>query len=144
MSKLFDLTGRLALVTGSSRGIGRAIAEGYVAAGARVVVNGRDAKAVARPSKAIGANAVAGAVRRVQPAAVEAAVAKIEKEVGPIDILVNNAGMQQARRRFVDFPEDDWRADHGDQPRLGVLPHASRSRGACCRAGAARSSTSAR
>ena len=46
MSKLFDLTGRLALVTGSSRGIGRAIAEGYVAAGARVVINGRDATAV--------------------------------------------------------------------------------------------------
>ena len=47
MHKLFDLTGRLALVTGSSRGIGRAIAEGYVAAGARVIINGRDASAVA-------------------------------------------------------------------------------------------------
>ena len=43
MHKLFDLTGRLALVTGSSRGIGRAIAEAYVGAGARVVINGRDA-----------------------------------------------------------------------------------------------------
>ena len=47
MHKLFDLTGRIALITGSSRGIGRAIAEGYAAAGARVLINGRDAKAVA-------------------------------------------------------------------------------------------------
>src|SRR5205807_8057900 len=54
---MFDLTGRLALVTGSSRGIGRAIAEGYVAAGARVIINGRDAAAVAATVKAIGANA---------------------------------------------------------------------------------------
>ncbi len=44
-TKMFDLTGRLTLVTGSSRGIGRAIAEGYVAAGARVIINGRDAEA---------------------------------------------------------------------------------------------------
>ncbi len=66
MNKLFDLTGRLALVTGSSRGIGRAIAEGYVAAGARVIINGRDAAAVAATVKAIGANAARGAVRRDQ------------------------------------------------------------------------------
>ena len=52
---MFDLTGRLALITGSSRGIGRAIAEGYVAAGARVVINGRDAAAVAATVKALGA-----------------------------------------------------------------------------------------
>ena len=49
MNKLFDLTGRLALITGSSRGIGRAIAEGYLAAGARVIVNGRDEKRSRRP-----------------------------------------------------------------------------------------------
>ena len=60
MNKLFDLTGRLALVTGSSRGIGRAIAEGYVAAGARVVDQwARRRGRGMRPSKAIGANAVA-------------------------------------------------------------------------------------
>ena len=57
--KMFDLTGRLALITGSSRGIGRAIAEGYVASGARVIINGRDATAVAAAVKAIGANAIA-------------------------------------------------------------------------------------
>ena len=56
---MFDLTGRLALVTGSSRGIGRAIAEGYVAAGARVLINGRDAAAVDATVKAIGKSAIA-------------------------------------------------------------------------------------
>jgi len=108
MSKLFDLTGRLALVTGSSRGIGRAIAEGYVEAGARVIVNGRDADAVAAAVKALGANAVAAPFDVTDRAAVEAAIGKIEQDIGPIDILVNNAGMTK-RMAFVDFPEEDWR-----------------------------------
>jgi gluconate 5-dehydrogenase len=108
MSKLFDLTGRLALVTGSSRGIGRAIAEGFVAAGARVVVNGRDGTAVAEAVRALGANAVAVPFDASDRAAGEAAVAGIEKDVGPIDILVNNAGMQ-LRGPIVDYPEENWR-----------------------------------
>ena len=108
MSKLFDLTGRLALVTGSSRGIGRAIAEGYVEAGARVIVNGRDADAAAAAVKALGANAVAAPFDVTDRAAVEAAIGKIEQDIGPIDILVNNAGMTK-RMAFVDFPEEDWR-----------------------------------
>jgi gluconate 5-dehydrogenase len=108
MSKLFDLTGRIALVTGSSRGIGRAIAEGYTAAGARVVINGRDAAAVAGAVKALGANAIAAPFDASDRAAVEVAVGKIEQEVGPIDILVNNAGMQK-RGPIVDYPEEDWR-----------------------------------
>src|SRR6476646_11621912 len=108
MNKLFDLTGRLALVTGSSRGIGRAIAEGYAAAGARVVINGRDAAAVASAVKAIGANAAAAAFDVTKKDTVEAAVAQIEKDIGPLDILVNNAGMTK-RAPIVDFPEADWR-----------------------------------
>jgi gluconate 5-dehydrogenase len=108
MTNLFDLTGRLALVTGSSRGIGRAIAEGYVAAGAKVVINGRDATAVAAAVKAIGANAVAMPFDVTERAAIETAVARIEQDVGPIDILVNNAGMTK-RFPFTDFPEEDWR-----------------------------------
>ena len=108
MSNMFDLTGRLALVTGSSRGIGRAIAEGYVAAGARVIINGRDAAAVAATVKAIGRNAVAAPFDVTRKDAIEAAVARIEKDVGPIDILVNNAGMTK-RAPIVEFPEADWR-----------------------------------
>ena len=108
MTKLFDLTGRLALVTGSSRGIGRAIAEGYVAAGARVIINGRDEKQVAAAVKEIGTSAIAAPFDVTSTATVEAAVAKIEKDVGPIDILVNNAGMQK-RAPIVDFAEADWR-----------------------------------
>jgi gluconate 5-dehydrogenase len=108
MSKLFDLTGRIALVTGSSRGIGRAIAQGFVEAGACVIVNGRDEKALAKAAQEIGPNAVAVPFDASDRAAGEAAVAKIEQEVGPIDILVNNAGMQK-RGAFVDYPEEDWR-----------------------------------
>jgi gluconate 5-dehydrogenase len=108
MNNLFDLTGRLALVTGSSRGIGRAIAQGYVAAGARVVINGRDASAVDAAVAALGRSAVAMPFDVTDSAAVEAAVARIEKDIGPIDIVVNNAGMTR-RFPFVDFPEADWR-----------------------------------
>jgi gluconate 5-dehydrogenase len=108
MNKLFDLTGRLALVTGSSRGIGRAIAEAYVGAGARVVINGRDAGAVDAAVKALGASAVAMPFDVTNSAAVEAAVARIEKDIGPVDIVVNNAGMT-TRFPFTEFPEADWR-----------------------------------
>jgi gluconate 5-dehydrogenase len=105
---MFDLTGRLALVTGSSRGIGRAIAEGYVTAGARVIINGRDAAGVTTAVKAIGASAIAAPFDVTDKTTVETAIEKIEKDIGPIDILVNNAGMQQ-RAPFVEFPEDGWR-----------------------------------
>ena len=108
MNKLFDLTGRLALVTGSSRGIGYAIAEGYLAAGARVIVNGRDKDAVAAAVKSLGGNAAAAPFDVTDKAAVEAAVDRIEKDIGPIDILVNNAGMTR-RMPFTEFPESDWR-----------------------------------
>ena len=80
MSKLFDLTGRLALITGSSRGIGRAIAEGYIEAGARVVINGRDAKAVDATVKALGAKAVAAPFDVTDRATVESAIGKIEAD----------------------------------------------------------------
>ena len=120
---MFDLTGRLALITGSSRGIGRAIAEGYVAAGARVLVNGRDTAAVDAAVKAIGKSAIPAPFDVTNKAAIEAAVEKIEKDHGPIDILVNNAGMQQ-RAPIVEFPEDGWRKIMATNLDFGILRHA--------------------
>src|ERR1043166_2436550 len=108
MNRLFDLTGRLALITGSRRGTGRAIAEGYLAAGARVVINGRDKDAVAAAVTALGSNAQAAPFDVTSSAGVEAAIEKIERDIGPIDILVNNAGMTK-RMPFTEFPEADWR-----------------------------------
>ena len=143
MNKLFDLTGRIALVTGSSRGIGRAIAEGYVAAGARVVINGRDAAAVAAAVKSLGANAIAAPFDVTDKAVVEAAVEKIESDVGPIDILVNNAGMQK-RAPFTEFPEADWRQIMATNLDSVFFVTQSVARRMIPRARAARSSTSAR
>lgn len=109
----FDLGGRLALVTGSSQGIGLALARGLAGAGARVVLNGRGAARVGDAAAAIGDRAVdpadgLGLFDVTDPDAVEAGVARIEREVGPIDILVNNAGIQR-RTTLEDFPVETWR-----------------------------------
>lgn len=110
-SNLFDLDGRLALVTGSSRGIGHALARGLGEHGARIVVNGRDAEKVGEVMESLrsaGFDALSAPFDVTNSAAVEEAVARIEKEVGAIDILVNNAGMQ-FRTPLEDFPDDKWR-----------------------------------
>ena len=107
---LFKLDGRIALVTGSGQGIGLAIAEGLAAAGAHVVLNGRDAGKLEKARSAIAAaghEASVAAFDVTDQKAVETGVAKIEAEVGPIDILVNNAGTQK-RGAFVEFPAEDW------------------------------------
>ena len=107
----FSLAGRVALVTGSSQGIGRALAAGLGGAGATIVVNGRDAGKVAATVAELaskGIAAAAGPFDVTDPAAVAAGVARIEAEVGPLAILVNNAGVQ---RRFPaeDIPDAAWR-----------------------------------
>ena len=111
LEHLFGLRGRIALVTGSSRGIGRALAAGLAQAGAHVVVNGRSADAVEAVAAQIvgdGGKADAAAFDVTDGAQVRAGVARIEAEIGPIDILVNNAGVQR-RMPLEDFPEDAWR-----------------------------------
>jgi len=108
--RLFDLTGRVALVTGSSRGIGRALAKGLGEAGARVIVNARTdeaAQAAAAELKADGIEASACAFDVTDAAQVIAGLAACEAEVGPLDILVNNAGIQR-RAALVDMPEAVW------------------------------------
>jgi gluconate 5-dehydrogenase len=110
MSRLFDLTGRVALVTGSSRGIGLALARGLAEAGAHVVLNARSADQLeaARQSLADdGLTVSAYGFDVTSSAAVTEAVAAIERDVGPIDILINNAGMQ-FRTALADFPEERW------------------------------------
>jgi gluconate 5-dehydrogenase len=107
---LFDLSGRSALVTGSSRGIGLTLARGLARAGARVVLNGRDAGRLGVAARALADEGLAvhpAPFDVTDEAAVSAAVASIESDVGPIDILVNNAGMQ-LRRPLQEFSVADW------------------------------------
>jgi gluconate 5-dehydrogenase len=110
--KLFDLTGRIALVTGSSKGIGFAIAQALAAAGATIVLNGRDPLSLARAQTALaddkGVAVHTAAFDVTDPDAVTHGVAAIESTIGPIDILFNNAGMQH-RSPLEDFPLDAWR-----------------------------------
>lgn len=101
---LFDLTGKRALITGSSQGIGFALAQGLSAAGAKVVLNGRDEAKLATAAAQIAGSEVL-AFDATQHEAVRAAVDGFEAQVGPIDILVNNAGMQH-RGPLEDFPPE--------------------------------------
>ena len=106
--KLFDLTGKRALVTGSSQGIGLALARGLAAAGASIVLNGRDAAKLEAAAKALrdeGATVDTLAFDATDHDAVRAAVDGFEAGTGAIDILVNNAGMQH-RTPLEDFPAD--------------------------------------
>ena len=111
MAGLFDIAGKTALVTGSSRGIGRALAEGLAAQGARVVIHGRDAAQVENTIKEISAATGAelmGATFDVSVQnEVESGIAQIEKAWGALDILVNNAGIQR-RAPFLEFTLEDW------------------------------------
>jgi gluconate 5-dehydrogenase len=101
---LFDLTGRRALVTGSSQGIGLALARGLADAGAQVVLNGRDPVKLAAAAAAIP-GAVSLAFDATDHAAVRSAVDAFEAGTGSIDILINNAGMQH-RAPLEDFPPE--------------------------------------
>lgn len=108
----FRIDGRIALVTGSSAGIGLTFARALAQAGATVVLNGRDAARLQQAAAALRAEGHVVHERAFDVTrrdAVDAAVAAIEAEVGPIDILVNNAGMQR-RAPFQDFAAADWDA----------------------------------
>lgn len=104
----FDLTGRLALVTGSRRGIGRAIAEAYLGAGARVVLNSPDAGQLDAAAAELAGDVLTCAFDVSDSDAAEAALARFVDEHGYPDILVNNAGIQ-LRGALTDLPVEDWR-----------------------------------
>ncbi len=102
---LFDLSGRRALVTGSSQGIGLALARGMSAAGAAVVLNGRDRTKLEAAAGALEKPAQILPFDVTDHAAARAAIDAFEAEHGAIDILVNNAGMQH-RAPLEDFPAE--------------------------------------
>jgi gluconate 5-dehydrogenase len=108
---LFSLKGRRALVTGSSQGIGLAMAEGLGQAGARLVINGRDKAKLEGARAALvgkGLDVHASAFDVTDEDEVNHAISALEREQGPIDILINNAGMQ-FRTPLEDFPADKFR-----------------------------------
>jgi 3-oxoacyl-[acyl-carrier protein] reductase len=104
-----DLTGRTALVTGSTRGIGRAIAESLAESGARVAVVSRDQARSAEAAAAIGNGARGFAADVSDVASIVTMVDGVEKEFGQIDILVNNAGLTRDNILFR-IKDDDWDA----------------------------------
>lgn len=108
MSNLFSLTGRRALITGSSQGIGFALAKGLTDAGAEIVLNGRDTSKLAKAAAeltASGATVHELAFDATDHDAVRAAVDGFEADTGAIDVLINNAGMQH-RTELENFPAD--------------------------------------
>jgi gluconate 5-dehydrogenase len=108
---LFSLSGRIALVTGASRGLGLAMAEGLAEAGATVVLNGRDASVLAERADALakrGLSACVAAFDVTDEAAAHAAVARIVAEQGSLDILIANAGIHRAHR-LGQWRSEDWR-----------------------------------
>ncbi|WP_458115916.1 SDR family NAD(P)-dependent oxidoreductase [Arthrobacter sp. D2-10] len=111
-SGAFDLTDNIALVTGSSRGIGKAIASGLLEAGAKVVLNGRNQEALERTRDGFAERFGSGRVHVsafdvTSPDAVAEGVQDIEDAVGPLEILVNNAGVQH-RVPMLDLELADW------------------------------------
>ena len=104
-----DLSGRTALVTGSTRGIGLAIARAYHAAGAKVAIVGRDAERARAVAGEFGDRAAGVACDVAVAEQVEAALSAAESALGPLDILVNNAGLTRDNI-LLRLSEADWDA----------------------------------
>lgn len=107
---LFDLTGKTVLITGSSRGLGRAFAEGLAAAGARVVLNGMNPARLAEAATEMRADrhdVLTAAFDVTDEAAIVAAFDAFDRDGVAIDILMNNAGIQ-FRKPMLELETADW------------------------------------
>jgi len=102
-----DLNGRVAFVTGSTRGIGYAIAQAFHRAGAKVAIVGRDRARAQEVAAALGAGTHGVGCDVADAGQVEAALAEVEQTLGPIDILVNNAGLTRDNI-ILRLSDDDW------------------------------------
>ena len=109
MALTIDLTGKVALVTGSTRGIGLAIARAFHDAGAKVAIVGRDAERARTVAAEVGARAAGVGCDVAVGEQVEAALAAAEAALGPLDILVNNAGLTRDNI-LLRLTEADWDA----------------------------------
>ena len=104
-----DLSNRIALVTGSTRGIGRDIAQTLAECGAKVAVTGRELDRAEEAAKAIGSGAQGFAADMADSAAVAKLVSDVEERMGPLDILVNNAGLTRDNL-VMRLKDEDWDA----------------------------------
>jgi NAD(P)-dependent dehydrogenase (short-subunit alcohol dehydrogenase family) len=103
----FKLRGKRALVTGSTQGIGFAIAQGLAREGAAVVVNGRSEAKVSEAAKRIGAETKASVTGIAGDVGSAAEVNRLLAQLGPVDILINNAGIFEPKP-FLEIPDSDW------------------------------------
>ena len=110
MSDLFSLTGKVALVTGASRGLGLAMARALADHGAQVIINGRDRATLeqaAKDIKGVGGQAEAAAFDVSDPKESRSAIEAVAARHGRLDILVNNAGIQH-RVTLIDWKDEDF------------------------------------
>jgi NAD(P)-dependent dehydrogenase (short-subunit alcohol dehydrogenase family) len=106
------LEGKVALITGASQGLGRALAIAYAKEGARVVINARSEESirpVAEEAESPGAEVLALAADVAKSADVERVVDAAAQRFGRIDVLVNNAGVLGPRVEILEYPEEEWR-----------------------------------
>lgn len=109
--EIFDVTGKIALITGSSQGLGFTLAKGLGQAGAKIVLNGRDKQKIEKAVallKPEGLDVYGSAFDVREEKTIQQQIAKIEREIGEIDVLVNNAGIQ-IRAPLEQFDENNWR-----------------------------------
>ena len=111
MENMFNVKGKTALVTGSSRGLGYILARGLAGAGVRVILNGRNPEQLEKARASLAAKGLeteAVSFDISDSSSIQSGIEEILSRIGDIDILVNNAGVQ-FRAPLEDFPEDEWR-----------------------------------